>query len=187
MAETVGFILWKRIDVEGHDACRLTSDENWLEIAGNAVFLQDAKPCGLSYLVQCDARWRTRSAQVAGFLGDARIRYDIGRLEDGTWTLNGSPQPRAAGLVDLDLGFTPATNLLAIRRFDLGIGEETEAPAAYLAFPEPELTRLDQTYRRLHERRYAYASPAYGYDQVLEVASSGFVLDYPRLWKAVNP
>lgn len=44
--------------------------------------------------------------------------------------LNGEVQQGVAGLVDVDLGFTPASNLLAIRRFDLGIGEATPAPAA---------------------------------------------------------
>ena len=59
--------------------------------------------------------------------------------------LNGEVQQGVAGLVDVDLGFTPASNLLAIRRFDLGIGEATPAPAAYLTFPELRLVRLDQT------------------------------------------
>ncbi|TIR23242.1 MAG: hypothetical protein E5X34_14280 [Mesorhizobium sp.] len=90
----------------------------------------------------------------------------------------------AAGLVDVDLGFTPATNLLPIRRLDLGPGKTTPAPAAYLAFPQLELARLDQTYRRLDESRYAYAASAFGYEAMLTVSSAGFVLDYPGLWRS---
>ncbi|MER8463681.1 putative glycolipid-binding domain-containing protein [Mesorhizobium sp. M1409] len=71
---------------------------------------------------------------------------------------------------------------MAIRRFDLGIGEATPAPAAYLTFPEIKLVRLEQSYRRLDEARYAYAAPMFGYDKVLEVSPRGFVVDYPGLW-----
>ncbi|TIU61174.1 MAG: hypothetical protein E5W15_32580, partial [Mesorhizobium sp.] len=60
----------------------------------------------------------------------------------------------------------------------------TPAPAAYLAFPQLELVRLDQTYRRLDESRYAYAAPMFGYEGVLTVSLAGFVVDYPSLWRS---
>jgi len=43
------------------------------------------------------------------------------------------------------------------------------------------LDRLDQTYERIGETRYAYISSAY--HDVLEVSKIGFVTDYPKLWK----
>ena len=113
------------------------------------------------------------------------LLYAIERGTDGQWTLNGEIQPDVAGLVDVDLGFTPASNLLAIRRFDLGVGQARPAPAAYLTFPELRLTRLEQSYQRLDEGRYAYAAPTFGYDDILEVSPAGFVLDYPGLWTSV--
>jgi hypothetical protein len=88
--------------------------------------------------------------------------------------------------VDVDLGFTPATNLIAIRRLDLAIGQTTPAPAAHIAFPELRFDRLDQTYQRLDARRYRYTARAYGYDDVLSVTSDGFVMSYPSLWEAVR-
>lgn len=118
-----------------------------------------------------------------GFLGSREIVYEIERLADGTWLLNGSAQPEADGLIDVDLNFTPATNLLAIRRLNVSVGTEAVASAAWLTFPEPKLARLDQTYRRLDETRYGYRG--YGYEDTLDVSPAGFVLHYPRLWKAV--
>jgi uncharacterized protein len=35
------------------------------------------------------------------------------------WELNGTDQPEAADCIDVDLNFTPATNLIAIRRLAL--------------------------------------------------------------------
>jgi hypothetical protein len=177
-------ILWRRLDLEGHDACLLgATDQGW-RLEGHALFAQDGQPCSLAYAVDCDAGWSTRSARVDGFVGTQELHYEVERLADGQWMLNGVGQAEVAGLVDLDLGFTPATNLVAVRRFNLGVGVATPAPAAYLAFPELRLTRLDQTYRRLDENRYAYAAPAFGYEAILTVSSAGFVLDYPGLWQS---
>ncbi|TIV95157.1 MAG: hypothetical protein E5V74_22385, partial [Mesorhizobium sp.] len=172
-------ILWRRLDQEGHDACLLCAGESGWSLKGHALFLHDGKPCSLAYVVECDAGWRTRAARVDGFVALQELRFEIERRADGQWLLNGKGQAEAAGLVDVDLGFTPATNLLPIRRLDHGPAKTTHAPAAYLAFPQLELVRLDQTYRRLDESRYAYAASAFGYEAVLTVSSAGFVLDYP--------
>ena len=182
MTLTPASILWRRLDVEGHDSCLLSQikDGHWLR--GQAIFVQDDKPCCLAYEVICDAVWRTRAARVDGFLGMRELHYAIERGTDGQWTLNGEIQPDVAGLVDVDLGFTPASNLLAICRFDLGVGQARPAPAAYLAFPELRLTRLEQSYQRLDEGRYAYAAPMFGYNAVLVVSAAGFVVSYPGLW-----
>lgn len=185
MQETLASILWRRPDFEGHDGCRLLRNADGFELAGQALFKQDGQPCCLTYDVRCEETWQTLSASVRGFLGERDIDYEIVRLADGTWTLNSVPQPQVDGLVDVDLNFTPATNLVAIRRFNLAIGAETPAAAAWLTFPEPKLIRLDQIYRRLDRTHYAYKSPKYGYEGTLEVSDAGFVLEYPQLWTTV--
>ncbi|MGX5840151.1 putative glycolipid-binding domain-containing protein [Mesorhizobium sp. ArgA1] len=185
MTLTQASILWRRLDVEGHDACLLSRAEGGYGLKGQAIFVQEGQPCCLAYQVTCDASWQTKSARVDGFLGQRALRYAIERAADGRWTLNGEIQLDVAGLVDVDLGFTPASNLLAIRRFDLGVGQATPAPAAYLTFPELRLTRLEQSYKRLDKVRYAYAAPLFGYDDTLKVSPTGFVLDYPGLWTRV--
>ena len=185
MPEAIASILWKRLDVEGHDGCLLVRSDSGWTLTGQALFLHEDEPCCLAYEAHCDGDWRTRTASVSGFLGRRKLRYDIERLADGSWTLNGEAHPAVDGLTDVDLGFTPATNLLVLRRFGLAVGEARPAPAAYLAFPELQLIRLDQTYRRLNETRYAYEGPMFGYAETLEVSPVGFVLDYPKLWKAV--
>ena len=178
-------ILWRRLDLEGHDACLLGATDRGWRLKGHALFAHDGKPCSLAYVVECDAGWNTRSACVEGFVGAQELHYEIERLADGQWMLNGVGQAEVAGLVDVDLGFTPATNLLPIRRLDLGPGKTMPAPAAYLAFPRVKLGCLDQTYRRLDQNRYAYAAPMFGYDAVLEFSAIGWVLDYPGLWTSV--
>jgi hypothetical protein len=179
-------ILWRRLDTEGHDTCRLVPLDTGWRLEGIAAFGQDGRPCGLAYSVECDRAFRTHAARVTGSIGDEGIDLRIARTEDRGWLVDGIVHAKAGGLEDIDLGFTPATNLIAIRRLDLAVGEGCSAPAAYLAFPELRIERLDQTYARLDERRYRYTAPAYAYDDVITVSSIGFVTSYPRLWEAVG-
>lgn len=177
-------ILWRRLDGEGHDVCRLVRTSTGWRLEGVAVFAHEGRPCGLVYDVDCDAGWHTRAARVTGSRAGGSIDLHIVRTETGAWQMNGVVQAAAHDLVDVDLGFTPATNLIAIRRLGLAIGQASPAPAAYLAFPELRLDRLDQTYQRLDGHRYRYTAPAYGYDDVLTVSPEGFVTTYPALWEA---
>ncbi|WP_245513863.1 putative glycolipid-binding domain-containing protein, partial [Mesorhizobium sp. M1D.F.Ca.ET.234.01.1.1] len=51
---------------------------------------------------------RARRASTV-FVGAETLHFEIERLADGGWTLNGAGQAEVAGLIDVDLGFTPAT------------------------------------------------------------------------------
>lgn len=185
IGDMVASILWQRLDAEGHDVCRLIDVEGGWRLEGVAAFVHEGAPCGITYAVDCDRSWHTRAARLSGTHGADRVAIQIDRTANGDWRLNGVEQGDAAGLVDLDLGFTPATNTIAIRRLDLAVGETSPAPAAYLAFPTARLDRLDQTYARVDENRYRYVAPAYAYDELLTVSAPGLVTSYPRLWRAV--
>ncbi len=89
-----------------------------------------------------------------------------------------------ARCIDLDLNFSPSTNLLPIRRLGLAIGQAAEVKAAWLRFPSFELELLPQRYRRLDETRYRYESAGGQFVADLQVNPSGFATDYPGLWQA---
>lgn len=177
-------ILWRRLDAPGHDVCGLArSVSGWL-LAGTAVFDSDGRACHLRYEVECDDSWRALRASVAGWVGIEAVALTIAAGPGKPWMLNDNVQPQAAGCVDVDLGFTPATNLIPIRRLALEIGEEATAPAAWLRFPDFVLERLDQHYRRTGSNAYAYRAPSTGYAGTLEVAETGFITRYPGLWES---
>ena len=176
-------ILWRRIDLPGHDACCLWAAQSGWLLTGTAVFALEGQPCHLAYEVDCDPDWRTRSARVTGCLGRQALELAIVARPDQCWEFNGADQPQAAGCPDVDLGFTPATNLIALRRLALGVGQAAEAPAAYLYFPELKLDRLEQRYHRLAHDTYDYEAPGVGYAAPLLVSELGFVTRYPDLWE----
>src|SRR3712207_72806 len=168
-------ILWRRVDTPGHDACALTSSADGWRLAGTAVFSSDGQPCRLSYEVDCGPSWLARSARVTGWVGRAALAFEFEAVSGGRWRFNGEEQAGLAGLVDVDLGFTPSTNLIQLRRLDLGVGEGADAPTVYLNFPELTPGRLEHHYHRLAPDRYDYRAPVFGYAGILRVTDAGFV------------
>lgn len=181
---TESSVLWRRLDHPGHEAARLfRRDERW-HLAGTAVFAHGEEPCRLDYHVVCDAAWRTVSAMVAGWVGEKEIEVEIAVDGAGRWRMNGEERPAVAGCVDLDLNFSPSTNLLPIRRLGLAVGGEAEVRAAWLRFPSFTLEPLPQRYRRLGERTYRYESAGGRFVRDLPVNAAGFVTRYPDFWEA---
>ena len=142
----------------GHDAARLQALGTGWRLDGCAVFVDTSGPCLVTYMVDCDAAWRTTAVRVAGWAGTQPIAIDLRADTGRRWTLNGRDVPAVDGCDDVDLSFTPATNLLPIRRLRLAEGTRTGVRAAWLAFPALELEPLEQVYAHLGGGRYRYES-----------------------------
>jgi uncharacterized protein len=151
------------------------------------VFLEARRACHFQYEVVANTAFRTKSAAVVGYLGRHAIDIRIESAGSGRWRVNGALNPDVAGCIDVDLSFTPATNLFALRRLGLKVGAHANAPAAYLEFPSMRFTRLPQRYERMGRTTYAYEAPTLGYAGTLQVSSLGAVLRYPGLFELLRP
>jgi uncharacterized protein len=183
MVKLTAAFFWRKVDHPGHDSCRLFKLANGWRLSGAAVFWDEGRPCHFQYEVSADAAWRTRSATVSGYLGNKAVDLRIRSPGAGRWQVNGIPKENVTGCVDVDLGFTPATNLIALRRLSLKTGQRAEAPAAYLQFPEMRLVLLPQTYLRMGRTMYQYEAPTVGYSGTLHVSPTGAVIQYPGLFE----
>ena len=181
MKPTASF-LWRKVDHPGHDSCRLFRLSGGWRLSGASVFFEANRPCHFQYEVVTDAAWQTKRAAVAGYLGNRAVDIRISAAGRGRWKVGDVLQANLSGCVDVDLGFTPATNLIVIRRRALAIGARAEAPAAYLAFPRMRFVKLPQSYHRIGKTAFDYAAPTVGYAGTLEVLPSGAVAHYPGLF-----
>jgi hypothetical protein len=180
---TTDTIIWRRLDLPGHEWARLTQlDDGW-QLDGTAVFVHAAQPCKLDYAIVCDGGWRTSAARITGAAGDRAIDLNILVDESNGWRLNGIHCPEVDGCIDIDLGFSPSTNLLPIRRLGLAVDDEADVRAAWLPFPSLAFEPLPQRYCRESERTYRYESRGGQFVRVLEVNSAGFVVRYPGVWE----
>lgn len=171
-------VMWVAYDPPGNDACRF-------HLNGRRMLIE-----GSSRTEGMATRYRVRADEKSGITLRTRINsrlynHLIERDAMGRWTLNGKDVPEVEGLVDIHLGFTPATNTLPIRRLGLAIGKTAEVVAAWFDPVDHSLKPLRQTYRRTAADRYHYAVPDHGFETELTVDGFGAVTNYPGYWDAV--
>ena len=176
-------ILWRRLDRPGHESARVVFQDSLWRLAGTAVFAHNQQPCRLDYVVVCNREWQTLSGTVAGWIGNETVEIDL-LADSRDWRLNGTECPAAAGCIDLDLNFSPSTNLLPIRRLGLAVGQEAKVRAAWLRFPSFTLEPLEQLYRRMDVATYRYQSVGGKFATELQVNAAGLVTLYPNFWQA---
>jgi hypothetical protein len=155
----------------------------WL-LTGTVVAVIDELPLRVSYEVRCNHEWQTRQVDLTltTAAGERHRRMDA--PGDGSWLLAGQSIDEVEGCVDIDLGITPATNVLPIRRLNLAVGESADVVATWVRFPSLAIQPLSQRYTRLSENRYRYESDT-GFTADLTVDAGGLVTTYPGGWERV--
>ena len=153
------------------------------QLSGNVVGLWKGAPINIDYVINVDEAWRTRNVAVRANVDGQRRELSLSCV-DGRWTRDGVELENVRGCVDVDLGFTPATNVLPIRRLPMAIGEKVDVTAAWITLPNLDVSPLSQTYRRTGERSYHYSSKT-GFETTIEVDEDGLVADYPPAWRAL--
>jgi hypothetical protein len=175
-------VLWKCLNHFGHEWCQLQQDEARIQLHGVALFRYDRKPCRLEYSIECDLRWRTQTAEITGTIGarDVSIQLEVDPARH--WKANGKRIHSVDGCIDVDLGFSPSTNMLPINRISLHPGDRTMVTAAWIEFPTMKIKPLNQIYERIDKSRYRYLSQGGKFRKTLIVNKRGIVLTYPGYW-----
>jgi hypothetical protein len=184
MVEHMPTILWRFMVYPGYEFCRLFQAGSEWHLEGTAVFSYEHRPCRLAYHVICDAAWHTLSARVEGRVGQDEVALMLVPDRDQRWWLNEDEVQAVRGCTDIDLNFSPSTNIIPIKRLHLAVGETAEVKAAWLKFPSFKLEPLQQRYSRLEEMLYRYESGSGQFRADLRTNQDGFVIDYPDIWTA---
>ena len=158
--------------------------EVW-RIAGTTTALQDAEAWVVSYQLELDDEWQTRSAQIVTRTPSHETETRVEADGEGHWLIDGVEAGHLDGCLDLDLESSALTNAFPVRRLEITVGERTEAPAAYFRVTPAGVERLDQTYLRIEDadgrQRYDYAAPDLDFESRLVYDRKGLVLDYPGI------
>ena len=178
---------WRHVGAyEGHEVVRFTTDGGAIVLEGTSVGVEDGMPWTIDYRIEVNSDWHARAATLRDHLGTT---VEIETDGSGAWTVNGEPRPDLDGCLDIDLEASVVTNTLPVHRLALSIGQRGESSAAYLRTVGLEVERLDQTYERLaddgDQRRFDYASPRFGYRDVLAFEADGLTLSYPGIGERI--
>ena len=176
--------IWTRLDRPGRDTAVLRPQAGGWMLEGAAAFDHERGPTTVAYRMEVDDRWEATRGTVSGFVGGQAVHHEILHGDVG-WRLDGVRIESLNDLVDLDYGFTPATNVLQLKRIRLSLGQKADVPAAWFDLDSVSLIELPQTYERRGDASYWYEAPTVPYRALLEVAPNGFVRFYPGLWRLV--
>lgn len=162
--------------------CRLVESRSGIDLSGSVSGAIDGTPFRVDYAIACGADWLTRAARVTRWIGTTRQQWDVA-CDAGRWTIDGVETPALAGATDIDLGFSPSTNTLPIRRLALTVGESAVIRTAWLRFPDFAIVRGEQRYTRTAPGVYRYESGTYAAD--IAIDGAGLVTDYDE-WRRIG-
>ena len=170
-------VSWRRSDETPTDEhCAMTVRDTGLALVGTVLGAEDQVPVRVEYRVLADQAGLTTAAHVRDLRGFEQRTIALTRDAKGNWTVDGKAVRALKGCTDVDLGCSPSTNTLPIRRLGLGTGASRAIQAAWIRFPELTIVKAAQTYTRLDEFTYHYASGTFEAD--LTVDDDGLVTSY---------
>ena len=172
---------WRRSDeVETDEHCTLTLRDSGLSLVGTVLGSEGGLPVRVEYRVLTGRDGMTTAVHVRDLRGFETRTLALERDAKGKWTVDGAARGTLKGCTDIDLGCSPSTNTLPIRRLRLGIGQSKTIQAAWVRFPELVVVKAAQTYSRLDELTYRYASGTFEAD--IAVDEDGLVAAYAE-WR----
>ena len=170
-------VAWRRSDeVEADEHCTLTLRDTGLSLMGTVLGAEGGLPVRIEYRVLTDRAGMTTAVHVRDLRGFATRTIALERNANGSWTVDAAAARALKGCTDVDLGCSPSTNTLPIRRLRMAIGTSQTIQAAWIRFPELTVIKAAQTYSRLDEFTYRYASGTFEAD--LTVDEDGLVAEY---------
>jgi uncharacterized protein len=152
-------VAWRRTDeVLADEHCTLAVRAGGLSLIGTVLGSEDGVPIRVEYRVLADGAGLTSAVHVRDLRGFDQRTLTVERSTKGAWTVNGAAASALKGCTDIDLGFSPSTNTLPVRRLRLGVGATATIKAAWVRFPALDVVKAAQTYTRLDEYTYRYSS-----------------------------
>jgi uncharacterized protein len=175
--------LWRRVKGVGLERFELIREPNSWTLRGTILAQGERGSTETKYSLSCDAAWRTQHAYIC--LCDTSGEHWLHVVADnGRWFENGRERKDLAGCMDIDLGWSPSTNTIAIRRLSLPVGTRSGTlTMAWVRFPELKIEPLRQEYERVGAHRYHYTSSGGQFRASIDIDDDGLVMDYEGVWR----
>ena len=177
---------WQHRDVRvGFEVVFVRRRDGSYRLEGGTAAVEADQAWTVDYAITVDEGWVTQSALVTGrsVSGSRELRLEANGA--GRWRVNGVASAHLDGCLDVDLESSALTNAFPVHRLELEIGQEADAPAAYVRAIDLTVERLEQHYVRIDadgvHQRFEYSAPSFGFECQLVYDVSGLVLEYPGI------
>ena len=197
-------LLWTGLGTWRAEASEVELDDDRLSASGTQLGV-DPLPYRLDYSLRTGPRFVTERLEVTVRGQGWRRHLDLRHDGSGTWTCTvdqdgevdlpapGGDLTSVTGALDCDLGRSPITNVLPVRRHDLHRGPGGfDFLMAWVSVPDLAVHPANQRYEHVRLNPDGGAAVRYvgahrGVDLELTLDAQGFVLHYPDLAERVHP
>ena len=136
----------------------------------------------ITYVLRLSAGWQARQFLLFRDLDEPDLW--LGTDGSGRWgEMNGAHRTDLDGCLDVDLGCTPFTNTLPIRRLQLDVGDAADVTSATVDVETLGVVPVRQRYHRVGARRYRSTNLDSGVDVEFDIDEYGLVHDYPDAFR----
>ena len=163
---------WQTWDGEDDETLTLTwENEGWTAIG-------EVSRERISYVVRLTSTWQV--SQFLLFRDQDEPDLWLGTDGGARWgEVNGAHRPDLDGCIDVDLGCTPFTNTLPIRRLALDVGDSADVVAARIDVETLGVVPVHHRYEHLAPGRWHHLDVDSGAEADFAVDEYGLVQDYP--------
>ena len=187
-ADPPRFAAWRHLDArQGFEVVFPRREDGGLRLEGDTTGFEEGEAWSVRYEISLDRGWSSQTARVVSLSAHGRREVLLETDGRGSWRIDGAEAPHLDGVFDVDLESSSLTNAFPVHRLGLAVGDEGEAPAAWVRALDLSIERLEQHYRRLDDdrgrQRYDYHSPRDDFRSELVYDESGLVIDYPGIAK----
>lgn len=183
-------VRWTGWDNQGLEHCQLTKNANEIILEGTVVGNRKSH-YGATYKVVADKHYFTKEVWVS-YLGGQKLYLTTD--SKGNWydNIQESDLPELEGCLDVDIGVTPATNTLAIKRLKLDQQQAQGIFTAYVPLPaEIENRFLPQKAKQrytclIKNEKYFYEGLFRSFSADLIIDEMGLVYDYPDTFRRLS-
>jgi hypothetical protein len=175
-------------EVPSVEECTLALRDSGWSLVGTILGAEGGLPLRIEYRILTDPAGFTTAVHIRDLRGYAQRTLTLSRDTKGNWSVGGIGLRALRSCTDVDLGCSPSTNTLPIRRLRLGVGASRRIQAAWVRFPDLTVEKAAQTYSRLDEYTYRYSSATF--EAELTVDDEGLVTEYAgwgRIGIALGP
>jgi len=177
-------VLWLSATLQSAEHCIVRPGSRHATVTSTTLLPYGDVPARLDYTIATSPLWETLEVSIELSAGEYRQTVSLDHTNDG-WLVNGTPRADLDDCIDVDLGWTPATNMLPLRRAPINRLRSSLTTAAWVRFPELDVVPSDQKYTRLAGDRVRYQSSTL--EAELIVTPDGLVTTYgDGLWEAAK-
>ena len=179
-------LVWSGIEYDSIEHCHVALENEAIDIDASILGHYQGNIYSVRYAIRTDVEWKVRRVQIHSKINGVEHTMRLESAGDGIWTYNGKREEAFNACYEIDLPLTPFTNTLPINRLGMNLQETRQIKVIYIDLLEHTVLPVFQKYARLSEGAYRYENVPNDFEAVIKVDSSGFVEDYPGLFKRVT-